>query len=61
MANEDWRNGVIAGVVTPFDYELRVDPRALVPYLHFLAESGVSAIVVNADTGEDNIWARLSV
>ncbi len=52
MANEDWRNGVIAGVVTPFDGELCVDARALVPYLHFLAESGVSAVAVNADTGE---------
>lgn len=52
MTNEDWRSGVIAGVVTPFDGELCVDARALVPYLHFLAESGVSAVVVNADTGE---------
>jgi 4-hydroxy-tetrahydrodipicolinate synthase len=52
VANEDWRSGVIAGAVTPFDDGLRVDGRALVPYLHFLAESGVSAVVVNADTGE---------
>lgn len=43
---------MIAGAVTPFDRRLRIDTPALARHLRSLADGGVSAVVVNADTGE---------
>jgi 4-hydroxy-tetrahydrodipicolinate synthase len=47
-----WATGVLAGAVTPFDAELRVDEAELRRHLSWLASSGVASIVVAADTGE---------
>jgi 4-hydroxy-tetrahydrodipicolinate synthase len=52
MHAEDWDQGVIAGSVTPFDDALHVDLPALIAHLHYLADGGSNAVVVNADTGE---------
>jgi 4-hydroxy-tetrahydrodipicolinate synthase len=47
-----WATGVLAGAVTPFDADLRVDEAELRRHLSWLAASGVASIVVAADTGE---------
>ena len=44
--------GPIFATVTPFDSDGKIDKKSLVKYLEFLANAGVSSIVVNGTTGE---------
>lgn len=47
-----WATGVLAGAITPLHDDFSVDFGALREYVAWLAASGVTAIIVNADTGE---------
>lgn len=47
-----WLDGVLAGVVTPFDEDGRIDDASLAAHLAQLADAGLGSIVVCADTGE---------
>ena len=47
-----WATGVLAGAVTPFDADLRIDEPELRRHVAWLAAAGVGSIVVAADTGE---------
>jgi 4-hydroxy-tetrahydrodipicolinate synthase len=47
-----WLDGVLAGAVTPFDADGRLDEPSLAAHLTQLADGGVDSLVVCADTGE---------
>jgi len=53
-----WATGVLAGAVTPFDEDLRIDARSFREHVKWLSGSGVASIVVAADTGEGQHLTR---
>ncbi|MCK5528476.1 MAG: dihydrodipicolinate synthase family protein, partial [Kiritimatiellae bacterium] len=44
--------GLVVPVVTPFDAELKIDEKALIAHLEFLASHGVARIMVNGTAAE---------
>jgi 4-hydroxy-tetrahydrodipicolinate synthase len=52
IASPAWLDGVLAGVVTPFGDDGTLDETSFRSHLEQLAESGLSSIVVCAETGE---------
>lgn len=57
-AHLGWATGVLAGAVTPFDDDYRIDAASFREHVSWLGEAGVASIVVAADTGEGQHLTR---